>query len=222
MSSIEDQLRDAYRGAAETVSPDTIRQLDERSVTILAPGRRSARSASRRLMIPLSAAAAVALVAILTVVVPRALAGGQHTAHHHQSPTSSSASPAGRFLVAVNGSRATALTVRNAITGARVATVATPVRGMLFSGLATGDGRRYVAELLRPGTCRTWLYQFRLGAAGRPGPVTPYALPRLGQLLLSIAVSKDTGTFAYFAVGRPRASERRLSLADGKRQHAGV
>ena len=74
MNSIEDRLRDAYRGAAESVDPDTIRQLHERSATISPLATRPDSRLHRRLMIPLAAASAVALIAVVTaVIIPAAL-----------------------------------------------------------------------------------------------------------------------------------------------------
>ena len=204
MITIEDRLRDAYRAAAETVRPDTIRQLGERAVTITRHRSRRSQRATSRMIIPLAAATAVALVAIaLAVIIPQLLPGlRSDIGPGHRG----SASPAGRFVVAVTGisgksakfvNGGQALSVHNATTGASVATIAAPKRGMYFSGLATGDGRHYIAELWRTGRCRTWLYEFRLNAAGHPSRLAPFALPAVAQRLNLIAVSADNTTFAY-------------------------
>src|SRR5262249_42780165 len=162
---------------------------------------RRSRRATSRMIIPLAAATAVALVAIaMAVIIPQLLPGLRSDigpAHP------GSGSPAGRFVVAItgisgkftNGGRA--LSVHNATTGTSVATIAAPERGMYFSGLATGDGRHYIAELWRIGRCRTWLYEFRLNAAGQPSRLAPFALPAVAQRLNLIAVSADNTTFAY-------------------------
>ena len=192
--NIEDRLRDAYRGAAETVRPETIRPFGGRGGTAQASERGSARFALRRTLTPLAAAAAVALVAALTTVVPHLIAGtdsGQRSTHR------AGAGPAGRFLVTADGRAGTTLTVRNIATGARVASIAAPEPGMVFSGLATGDGRRYVATLWRPGHCRTWLYKFQMSGAGHPSRLAPYALPTVARLVDRIAVSEDGTTLAY-------------------------
>jgi hypothetical protein len=197
VSSIEDRLRDAYRDAADTVRPDGIRKMHEPSVIISMPGDREVRRGPRRFVIPLAAAAAVAVVGVLAgVVVPGALSASRSARGSHRPPAATGIGRSDRYIVAANGA-GTALVIHNARTGARVGTVAAPVGGMTFSGLATGDGARYVAELWVPGVCRTWLYQFQLDRAGQPGELTAYALPSIRQLLQPIAVSADGSTFAY-------------------------
>ena len=196
MSSIEDLLRDAYRDAAQTVTPQTVRGLDEQQVR-LSPGRPRRRLAARRAMLPLAAAASVALVTIVTAaVIPGMLAGSRSAGGHRPTP-SSSPGGADRFYVMIADPDGAALAVRDTVTGARVGAVAAPARGLYFSGLTTGDGRHYVAELWRRGVCRTWLYQFRLGRGGRPGPLRPFALPSVDQLLTPIAISRDNSAFGY-------------------------
>jgi hypothetical protein len=198
VNSIEDRLRDAYQSAAETVTPGTIRRLDEQAVTISDPDSQLVRPATRRVLIPLSAAASVALIGLLTaVVVPQFLGAARSHGGHKPSPRPVAASPAGRFLVAVSGRKQQTLTVHNALTGASVATIAAPSHGLYFSDVATGDGEHYVAVLWRPHVCRSWLYQFQLSPSGQPGALTPYALATSNELLNPIAVSKDNSTFAY-------------------------
>jgi WD40-like Beta Propeller Repeat len=212
VTSIEDRLRDAYRDAAETVRPDGIRQMHEPSVVISLPGDREVRRGARRFVVPLAAAAAVAVVGVLAaVVVPGALSASRSAHGGYQPPTAQGAGPSDRFIVSSNGA-GTDLIIRNARSGARVATMPTPARGLTFSGLATGDGRHYVAELSRPGVCRTWLYQFRLSGAGRPGGLTPFALPTIRELLGPIALSQDNTTFAYY--GDNCSNPARTSPAD--------
>src|ERR1022692_2395597 len=91
--------------------------------------------------------------------------------------TSAAASPASRFAVTVFGETGTPLAVHSVRTGAVVARIRPPRPGMSFAAVATGDGRIYVVVLARPGVCRSWLYRFRLNGGGRPGALTPYALP---------------------------------------------
>ena len=165
MNMIEDQLRDAYRAAAETVEPGSIRPLGDHISAISETGR-SARRPGRwpgRLMIPMAAAAAVAAIAILTtLIIPRVILGARS---HGRSP----ATPVSKFAVAMAGmpgvysEGAKTLTIFNATSGTTVATVASPRRHMYFAGVASGEAGHFVAELRRPGVCRTWLYQFRLG-----------------------------------------------------------
>ena len=207
MKTIEDRLRDAYRDAAETVTPDSIRQLGEHVHALSSPrARRPPRITPRFMIMPLAAASAVALIAVLTtVVVPRIIAGARSAA---DSPTTGS--PSGRFAVAVTGgsahyvTSAQTLTIFNALSGASIGTIQAPHRGLYFSGVATGDGRHFVAELTRPHVCRTWLYRFRLNASGHPTTLAPYPLASTPQMLASIAVSQDNRTFAYAGRGCAR------------------
>jgi len=224
MNMIEDRLRDAYRAAAETVEPGSIRPLADHVFTTSETGSRSARGPGRwprRLMIPMAAAAAVAAIAVLTtLIIPRVIVG---TRSHGQTP----ASPATKFGVAMAGvpgvysKGAKTLTIFNAISGTTVATVASPGRDMYFAGVATGDGRQFVAELRRPGVCRTWLYQFRLGPAGRPGPLAPYSVRSIGELLSAMAISKDRSTLAYAGSGCAHAT-RSLPARRSFPAHLGV
>jgi len=205
MNTIEDRLRDAYRAATETVEPGSIRPLAEHGLTVSDTGSLGVRSSGRwprRLIIPMAAAAAVAAIAVLTtLIVPRLIAGTRPGGG--QTP----ATPTARFAVALSpmagvySEGAKALTIFNAISGATVATIAAPGHDRYFTGVATGDGRHFVAEVHRPGVCRTWLYQFRLGQAGRPGPLSAYPVRSIGNLLTDMAISRDGSTLAYAAAG---------------------
>jgi hypothetical protein len=195
MSSIEDRLRDAYRCAAATVWPDAIRNMNEPSVVISFTGQHESGRTRRRLIIPLAAAAAVALIGALTaVIVPNSLSGSRSANGGPRPPLAAGISTRDRFIVTAAGS---ALIVRNADSGARVATIGRPARGLGFTGIATGDGRHYVAELWRPHSCSSWLYQFKLSSSGHPSALTPYAIPVVHQLLGPIAISQDNSTFGY-------------------------
>ncbi|HUZ56303.1 MAG TPA: hypothetical protein VMU94_27735 [Streptosporangiaceae bacterium] len=193
MNSIEDRLRDAYRDAAETVNPDTIRQLHERSATISPLATRPDSRPHRRLMVPLAAASAVALVAVVTaVVIPAAL---DRTRHAPQA----GASPADRYVVQLGSGSRARLTVRSLGAGTAVATIPAPKPGMTFADVTSGDGRTYVAVLSRAGVCRNWLYKFRLGNSGLPTALT--TLPVTRRPVAKAALSKDNTTLAL-ATGR--------------------
>jgi hypothetical protein len=198
VNSMEDRLRDAYREAAQTIAPHTVRRLNEQTIQITTASSRWDRRRSRRVMIPLTAAASVAIAVVLAaVVVPRALSAsaGQHRENH---VTIAAGSLASRFVIAITSTvSSSSMVVHSAATGAVVAHIRPPQPGMYFANLATGNGRTFVAVLWRPRVCRSWLYQFRLNGAGRPSALIPYRLPSITEQLGSIAVSKDTGTFAY-------------------------
>lgn len=207
MNETETRLRDAYRSAAQTVSPDTIRGLGEQSVTIRLASQRTTRPARRRIFTPVAAGAAVALIGILTaVIVPGVLASSQRPGHPQ------AVSPATRYAVALNlAGRERFLIIRDVATGARVASVAAPAHGFYFSRVATGDGRNYVAVVMRAATCRSWLYRFRLNGAGQPTALAPLRPVFNGEFFAKFAVSADGRTLAFLgehcAGGSASASE---------------
>jgi hypothetical protein len=172
VSRLEDRLRDAYRGAADTVTPETIRGLYEP----VAPRVRPAARRGRGVLIPLAAAAAVAVIAVLAaLVLPGA---GQHQNQYGPDPASA-AEP--KFLIDI--ATGTSLEVRNAASGAVVAHVAVPVAPgrnvgrTSVTSVATGNGHTYLMAAYR-NPCRSWLYQFQLNAQGQPSAVTPFTAMR--------------------------------------------
>jgi hypothetical protein len=196
VTRLEDRLRDAYRGAAGTVTADTIRDLAEPP----APRPR------RRRLTPLAAAAAVTVIAVLAAVLPEAFGGNQHQPGPAAAPT---AEP--KFLIA-DTRGVSPLQVRNAATGALVATVTLPTEpgsqaptgnpagdGRTYIGsVATADGYHYLVSLYRLHHCRSWLYQFQLNDQGQPSAVSPFAaLPTIGAQLYGLTVSGDGRTIAY-------------------------
>ena len=154
MNTVEDRLRDAYRAAAETVRPETVLAQGVRGLRDDDPprARRPRRWPARgRLLIPLAAAAAVAAVAIgASVLLPRpAPARGGPPRPAAGRPRTSPA-----FFVALNWSLHPSMVVVNATTGTRGATIRLPFRATELTGVATGDGRTFVAAA-RTAACRT-------------------------------------------------------------------
>ncbi len=203
MNNIEDRLRDAYRGIAVTVKPGSLHGLEERVVHGQAAGGVRSQLTGRRLLVPILAAAAVALVAVFAaVVIPRTLSGDRLTSGSHpgRGGTAGTGGPAGRFVVTVIGRSHAApagrsLSVRNAVTGTVLTTVRPP-RGLSFVALATGDGRIYLASLMRPGQCRSWLYRFRLSDSGQAGRLTPARPGSVRAAFTQLAVSQDSTQIA--------------------------
>jgi WD40-like Beta Propeller Repeat len=200
VSRLEERLRDAYRGAADTVIPDTVRDLGEPAVPRPGSGPRPTRW--WRGLTPLAAAAAVTVIAVLAAVLPKPSSQDQ------QSPAPAAAP---RFLIA-DPRGGSPLEVRDAATGALVATVTLPTEpgsqaptgnpaadGRTYIGsVATADGYHYVVSLYRLNHCRSWLYQFRLNAQGQPSAVRPLAaLPTVGAQLLGLTVSGDGQMIGY-------------------------
>jgi hypothetical protein len=262
VTTLEDRLRDAYRGAAATIRPGTIRGLGDHSLRVTGPAQRRP-SRRRRILIPLAAAAAVAVVAVAAaVVIPLARSG--------QPPAPvASAVRYPKFFVAQTGNGT--LTVRSATTGAFVARVRPPrvvggvsapatgngrtltVRrartgacrrwrrtrhraqhatslpcrfvalprptGATFSALATGYGRTFVVGVPGLAGCATYFYQFGLTRSGMPTALTPFAVPKLRQLVQEIAVSANGRTFGYYTepcTGTPVAYLAVTNLATGR------
>jgi hypothetical protein len=195
VSPIEEVLRQAYAAAAQTVTWDDI------GTTV--PGLEETKPARhrRRLTIAALAAAATAVVAIAAAVIPAQLAhrarlpAGGPTAGH-------AAAPSGFFaeLPAARG----AVQIRSALTGRLIASVAPPAKGEFFSGVAAAgaDGRTLLLAVQHnPGACKTWLYQLRLTATGKPGPLRPAAIPSFHGILPepAFAAAADGSAIAFAA-----------------------
>ncbi len=174
MSRIEQRLREAFRADAETVRPETVRDLDDLVVRSSQPAGRKAYRRSR-FVVPLGAAAAVSVIGVLAaMVVPRLLPGqgqiGPASAQNRgksQSPPSATTVPYAKYFVVLMGN-GTSLSVGDATTGTLTAQIMPPRPDLDFSGLATGDGHTFVAtlSLAAGGSCKTWLYQFTLKGTG--------------------------------------------------------
>jgi hypothetical protein len=196
MNDIEARLRDAYHAAVQTVSPDEIRELGEQSVTIGHTSHHAPGPVRRRIVTPVAAAAAVALIGVLTaVIIPGMLASPHRPVH------AAGIKPAIRYAVELNlAGDMRSVIIRDVVTGAHVASVAAPGHGLYFERVATGDGRNYVAVLARPGTCRTWLYRFRLNGAGQPTALAPFRPAFIGQM-----IGQPNGQFVVSGDGRTLA-----------------
>lgn len=191
MIRLEDRLRDAYQGAAATVTPDNIRGLGEPAAQTATPPVRPGPVWGRRLT-PLAAAAAVAAVAILAAIL---------VSPGPPSPKGASAEP--KFLIAdVIGARR--FEIRDAATGALVAHLTPPSRpgssDVDPESVATADGRHYVMAVYATRPCRSRLYQFQLDDQGQPSAVTPLALPAVPGEVYDLAVSGNGQKIAYATI----------------------
>ncbi len=200
MSRLEERLRDAYRGAADNVRPETVRDLGE--PTAAGPWPAARRTRWWRGLTPLAAAAGVTVIAVLAAVLPKPSSQDQQSAAPAAAP---------KFLIA--DQRGTSpLEVRDAATGALVATVRLPTEpgsqaptanaaadGRTYVGsVATADGYHYLVSLYRLHDCRSWVYQFQLNARGQPSASKPLAaLPAIGGELGDLTVSGDGQMIAY-------------------------
>jgi hypothetical protein len=202
MTNIEEQLRDAYYSAADTVRPDAIRGLAEQAAVIAHPARWSApKRTPGRWLVPAAAAAAVVAIGVAAGVVgPHALSRARQPGPHSTESGTGPGDFGERFVVGEYYSTGAFLTVHNSRTGATVATIEPPGRDNYFGQVATGNGRQYIAVVIsakRGG--RTRLVSFSLNASGRP--TSPTALPGgpAGVFIGQVAVSADGRTIAFYA-----------------------
>jgi hypothetical protein len=179
-----------------------------------------------RLAIPLSAAATVAVIAVIASLVsvpgttrPR-LGPGPHTVPHPVAvafPASASsvaqgyasgrlpASAPPPFFVGVVQPRsptteyASDLDVFSSSTGRQVARVNLPQAGLYVQTVASVGADTFVAAATMDfphAGCQTWLYQFRLTAAGQPTAIRPFADPEFAGWAWQLAGSADGSTAA--------------------------
>jgi hypothetical protein len=208
MSRLEDRLRDAYRDEAGTVTPGSVRDLEERIARRARPGTRRGSSASRwgRVLAPLAAAAAVVAIIVLAAVALRPSPA--------QPASGGTSTGAPKFIVTASEGTST-LSVRDGATGALAGVVHLPDPHLAVGGgtapnsVATADGRHYLVAVsaLSVSPCRSWLYQFTLNDQGQPGAVTPFAaLPTVGTDLYDLAISTNGQMIGYATSTCPNAA----------------
>ena len=211
MISIEDRLADAYRSAAETVAPGSLRPLGEPGA-VISPRRRGAgpthKSRARiRLIAPLAAAAAMACVAIAVAV---AGTGGPASNGQPKVPAMLPDGPPAPmppyFLGIYNdpgNDSFSNLAVYDAATGTVVADLGSRTHGLTFTALAaTAGSTEYLAaaEPVSGGRigCGATIYQVKLTAKGRLASLSPLpGVPHPGYVPVSgLQVSADGSTLA--------------------------
>lgn len=230
MKGLEDQLREAYREAADTVRPHAIGGLD------LDPGRRAedtSRAARRgrcgRVLVPVAAAASVAaVVAAAAMVVPwldrGAPAHGGRARHAPVVASGLAALP--QYTVLNNGNN---LDVVVTATGAVAGRLSAP-SGQAFAAITGTAGNRtfFAAADLNPQTsCQAFFYQFSLSADGQPSALTRLPVRPLPGLPTALAASADGSHVAYSVTkcasgasgqtgsGQPSGSIGLINLATG-------
>jgi sugar lactone lactonase YvrE len=196
VNTMEDQLRDAYAAAAQTVRPDSIRGLPDQAARAGRPPFRPpspARSRRTRVLVPLAAAAAVAVIAVTASLVMPA-----------SPPGNSSAAPSGalpRFFLALPNSQGRSgdnMAVFSATTGRQLALVKPPRDSVIDTAAATGNDRIFVVTVQSGSSCSTTaLYRLRLTARGTPSGLAPLAIPKISGVVTALAASADGRTIAY-------------------------
>ena len=103
------------------------------------------------------------------------------------------------FFVALNWTTHPSMVVVNARTGARGTTIRLPFLATALTGVATGDGRTFVAAAPTAG-CRTSLYRFGVSTQGRPTALTAFgSVPGVIETPWDMALTRDGRTIAYDA-----------------------
>ena len=218
-TALEDRLRSALRGAADSISPDVLPGLEERIRQRGVPTRQAA-GPRWKFIAPVMAASAVAAIALIAaLLVPgHAQPAGKRGIVPGALPGTA---PAGepRFLV-TNPRGFSPLKVYEVATGALVAQVKIPRAPLIvpdphtrrhfqIGWLATPDGRTYVVGLFRAIPCTSRFYQFTLDPNGQPGRVTPFApLPVIrGAGIGYLAFSANARVLAFSTIsGSPACS----------------
>jgi hypothetical protein len=213
MNDLEDRLKDAYASAASTVSPASIRQLDEQSVVITWPTAKPPRSA-RRWAVPLTAAAVLAVTAAAALPTILSTAGGNVALN-----------PLGERFVGALTPDSQKFAILSSAAGVKVATVTPPGPGATFRAAATGDGVTYVVATANGG-CQSTIYHFKLNSAGQPSRLA--LLGRVGyvaQNVSQLAISGDGHLVAYLASrctpeqGQSPLDITVVNLTNGQRAH---
>jgi hypothetical protein len=219
VNSLEDRLRDAYRAAAGTVSPDRLRMPprwpDPGPRRLVTWGARLALGPWTRLapLAPLAAAAAVVAVVIGSVVAigawPRIMGPTTQTG---QSPA-----PTPRFMLVVPGGRAAdadplypPAQIQVASTGHVTGTLSAPRVGTHWvAAAASADNRSFVLAAEPDSASEgdyTLLYRLTLTSGGQPASLMPLDVPRISATILlagGLAESADGQRVAYLSVRIP-------------------
>jgi hypothetical protein len=194
VTTMEDELRDAYRAAAETVWPDSIRGLPDQATRATRPAFRRpspARSRRARVLVPLAAAAAVAAIAVTaSLVMPASPPGRGGAAVPGALPRF--------FLAAPNNPTGDRMAVFSATTGRQLTLVKAPRGSVIDTAAATGDDRTFVVTVESGSSCSTTaLYRLRLTARGGQASLAPLAIPKISGVVTALAASADGRTIAY-------------------------
>jgi hypothetical protein len=195
MNDLEQRLRDAYRAAAATVRPDSVRGLHE--FRVHAPRVRHRRwILGSGLAAPLGAAVAVAaLVLAVAMIVPTL------TMRHGGAVATEPGARIPQFTLADEGSD---LRVIQTVTGRVVGKVSAPAglsftdaEGNLHEMAGTANDRTFfVLASPVPFSCRAFLYKVQLGPGGQPSLIRlPVTLPA-GTGIPALAASGDGRTAA--------------------------
>jgi hypothetical protein len=217
--NLEEQLRDAFVAAAETVRPATIRDCPPPS----GPGR--LRRWSRSVPV-LAAAASVVAIVVGGSVAASLLSSGSHGRQAASRYRASSGPVTGPVPAATpqyfiehftNGSDlSNPLSVRDVVTG-RVVGQLTPPSGMAVSAIAAvGNGRTFLAAASLVKTCGTSrLYRIEVAGQGRSIAKTPLRVSALdGIQVAALATASGGDTVAYMGNPAPKCNTEEIGVVD--------
>jgi hypothetical protein len=232
VNSLEDRLRDAYRTAAGTVSPDRLRNPRPHWPDPREYGPHRRQGGLRLALTPLAAAAAIVVVVIGSVVVagawPRILGVSQGSGQP--------AAPTPRYMLVIPSVDLAAharllyppLQVQVAGTGQVTGTLRAPRSGTHWAAAAaSADNRSFVLAAewnSAPGHHDyTWLYRLTLTADGQVADLAPLDVARLPATILpgGLAESADGQRVAYMSLqipetGHPTATIGVIDTATGQ------
>jgi hypothetical protein len=225
VTQLPDLVRAAYREAAETVRPETVRDLQ------LGPGRNAwaapagtqrrgpgAPQRPGRALVPLAAAASVAAIAVAaTVVIPRL--GGNAPGHHRPShPPTRYHGPLSALptFIVVNhadaGGPGTSklLTIVTTATGHVDGHLNAPAGEYLDAVAGTRGGRTFFAVAHQVGrSVQALFYKFSVSADGRPSALAPIQVRGIptGGIPVALAATADGSRLAVSLDGEGQAGE---------------
>jgi len=243
MNTVEDRLRAALRETAGEVTPQSVPPLHLHRP----PGRRRgmAGPAARRRwaawLAPLAAAASVTAVVAASLAISTAFHGGHRAARGPAGPFAGVPPYYVALAVKKPDLRPTIAQrqfaqVRATATGAVLAVVTPPKPyGTFSAAAAAGDGRTFVLAANRWKVTRwargsftnataTRFFLLRLGAGGRPGPLTPLPIPAVPAraTVSGFALTRDGSKLAVALRGGrgggPGPAIEVFSLATGAKQ----
>jgi hypothetical protein len=169
VNSIEDRLRDAYRSATDTVSPDSLPGL---GTPVVRPAPHRGRRFRFTLPAVAAAATAAAVAAALTLA-PHATAPRTTTVPAHPATASG---PLPTYIVAV---QPTGLFIYDTTSGTVTGTIDAPSGQQFEQVISQGNDQSFVVTtaLTSISSCAATSYRLQLSASGTPGQLT-----RIGTL----------------------------------------
>jgi hypothetical protein len=207
MSAMEEQLRDAFGAAADTITAQNLPGLP-------APAGRA--RVTRRLwawaprlrtqaFVPLAAAAGVAVIAVAaTVVAPRLLPGPAAGA-------GGALAGAPKFFAGISEhspaqpSQTTVVNIFRSATGQVAASFRPPKPYRDFVAVARlGGDNTYVAAAVTTfhTACDTYLFRFSIDAKGQPSGLTPLSAPPVVGQIMELVGSREGNMLAFTVTGR--------------------